>query len=184
MALFTGGNKAAKLDDVSMQEIGLGEVTIANAGIYRIVRGASYDQFTGTLIYTDGVLTGGTITGWTRVSAGGSEFTVTGLTLPVATLLDALEAADDQGFLEAVFHAADTMTGTALGDVLGGFDGDDSMSGGAGNDLLFGLDHWDTLDGGSGNDNLLGGDGNDSLIGGAGNDTLAGEAGSNTLVGG
>ncbi len=184
MALFTGGNKAARLDDVSMLEIGLGEVTVANATTYRITRGASYDQFTGNLIYTDGVLTGGTITGWTRVSAGGSEFTVTGLALPVITLLGALDAADDDGFLEAVFHAADTMTGTALNDVLGGFDGDDSMAGGAGNDLMFGHDHWDTLDGGTGNDQLLGGAGNDSLIGGAGNDTLSGEAGTNTLAGG
>ena len=91
-----------------------GAVTVANATTYRITRGASYDQFTGNLIYTDGVLTGGTITGWTRVSAGGSEFTVTGLALPVITLLGALDAADDDGFLEAVFHAADTMTGTAL----------------------------------------------------------------------
>ena len=184
MALFTGGNKAARLDDVSMLEIGLGGVTVANATTYRITRGASYDQFTGNLIYSDGVLTGGTITGWTRVSAGGSEFTVAGLALPVITLLDALDAADDEGFLEAVFHAADTMTGTALNDVLGGFDGDDSMAGGAGNDLMFGHDHWDTLDGGAGNDQLLGGAGNDSLIGGAGNDTLSGEAGTNTLTGG
>ncbi len=120
MAVFVGGNKAANLDSFSFTEISAGSVTVANATTYRITRGASYDQFTGNLIYTDGVLTGGTITSWTRVSAGGSEFTVTGLSLPVITLLGALDAADDDGFLEAVFHAADTMTGTALNDVLGG----------------------------------------------------------------
>ena len=184
MAVFVGGNKAASLDSFSFSEISAGSVTVADATTYRVTRGASYDQFTGNLIYTDGVLTGGTITGWTRVSAGGSEFTVTGLALPVVTLLVALDAADDQAFLEAVFNAADTMTGTALSDLLGGFDGDDSMAGGAGNDSLFGLDHFDTLDGGAGNDQLLGGDGNDSLIGGAGSDLLSGEAGSNTLAGG
>ena len=184
MAVFVGGNKAASLDSFSFNEISAGAVTVATATTYRITRGASYDQFTGNLIYTDGVLTGGTITGWTRVSAGGSEFTVTGLALPVITLLGALDATDDQAFLEAVFNAADTMTGTALNDVLGGFDGDDSMAGGAGNDSLFGLDHFDTLDGGAGNDQLLGGDGNDSLIGGTGDDILSGEAGLNTLAGG
>jgi Ca2+-binding RTX toxin-like protein len=184
MAVFVGGTKAARLDDVSLLEIGTGAVTVANATTYRIARGTSHDQFTGTLIYTDGVLTGGTVTGWTRVTAGGSEFTVTGLALPVATLLGALDAADDQAFLEAIFSSADTMTGTALNDVLGGLDGDDSILGGAGNDSLYGLDHFDTLDGGAGNDQLLGGDGNDSLIGGAGNDILSGEAGSNTLAGG
>ena len=184
MAVFVGGNKAASLDSFSFNEISAGAVTVATATTYRITRGASYDQFTGNLIYTDGVLTGGTITGWTRVSAGGSEFTVTGLALPVITLLGALDATDDQAFLEAVFNAADTMTGTALNDVLGGFDGDDSMAGGAGNDNLFGLDHFDTLDGGAGNDQLLGGDGNDSLIGGTGDDILSGEAGLNTLAGG
>ncbi|MFM9843371.1 MAG: beta strand repeat-containing protein [Dongiaceae bacterium] len=184
MAVFVGGNKAASLDSFSFNEISAGEVTVANATTYRITRGASYDQFAGNLIYTNGVLTGGTITSWTRVSAGGSEFTVTGLALPVATLLGALNATDDAAFLEAVFAASDTLTGTALNDVLSGFGGDDSLDGGAGNDLLVEFDGFDTINGGLGNDQILGGDGNDSLTGGAGNDTLAGEGGSNTLAGG
>ncbi len=65
----------------------------------------------------------------------------------------------------------ETITGTALADVIGGLGGDDIIHGLAGND---------TLNGGSGNDILNGGDGDDVLIGGLGNDTLNGGAGIDT----
>ena len=65
----------------------------------------------------------------------------------------------------------ETITGTALADVIGGLGGDDTISGLAGND---------TLNGGSGNDTLNGGDGDDVLIGALGNDTLNGGAGIDT----
>jgi Ca2+-binding RTX toxin-like protein len=65
----------------------------------------------------------------------------------------------------------ETITGTALADVIGGLGGADTIDGLAGND---------TLNGGSGNDTLNGGDNNDVLIGALGNDTLNGGAGTDT----
>ena len=65
----------------------------------------------------------------------------------------------------------ETITGTALADVIGGLGGDDTIHGLAGND---------TLNGGSGNDILNGGEGDDVLIGALGNDTLNGGAGVDT----
>ncbi len=58
--------------------------------------------------------------------------------------------------------AANTLTGTAKGELISGLDGNDILSGAAGND---------SLRGGSGNDKLTGGLGNDLIDGGAGTDT-------------
>jgi Ca2+-binding RTX toxin-like protein len=69
----------------------------------------------------------------------------------------------------------DTLIGTALADVISGFDGKDHLSGGLGNDKL---------DGGGNNDYLNGGADNDTLIGGAGNDILFGDTGNDSMVGG
>jgi Ca2+-binding RTX toxin-like protein len=65
----------------------------------------------------------------------------------------------------------ETITGTALADVIGGLGGVDTINGLGGND---------TLNGGSGNDTLNGGDDNDILIGGLGNDALNGGNGTDT----
>ncbi|WP_439475914.1 M10 family metallopeptidase C-terminal domain-containing protein, partial [Brevundimonas sp.] len=65
----------------------------------------------------------------------------------------------------------ETITGTALADVIGGLGGADTINGLAGND---------NLNGGSGDDVLNGGDGDDILIGALGNDALNGGAGTDT----
>jgi Ca2+-binding RTX toxin-like protein len=65
-----------------------------------------------------------------------------------------------------------TLTGTALADILTGGNGNDTLIGLAGNDTLSGGYGMDTLDGGDGDDMLSGGLGIDTLTGGAGNDTF------------
>ena len=62
----------------------------------------------------------------------------------------------------------ETITGSALADVIGGLGGTDTIDGLAGND---------NLNGGSGDDTLNGGDDDDILIGALGNDALDGGAG-------
>lgn len=87
----------------------------------------------------------------------------------------------------------DTITGTALRDVvkLGGgtdtvalLEGNDKALGGRGNDVLDGGEGRDTLLGGDGNDTLLGGAGDDRLIGGNGQDGLDGGEGRDVMTGG
>jgi hypothetical protein len=98
--------------------------------------------------------------------------------------------------------AANTVTGTARGELLslgrfgdrlfgvGGEDklyggrGDDCLYGGTGNDLLRGGIDRDRLYGGPGNDLLDGYADGDRLYGGLGNDTLKGGSGVNTYQGG
>jgi Ca2+-binding RTX toxin-like protein len=74
-----------------------------------------------------------------------------------------------------VTEFADTVNGTANGDLIDALGGNDRVVGNGGAD---------TLRGGLGDDNLLGGEGNDQLNGGVGNDTLTGDGGSDSLVGG
>ncbi|MDQ1920016.1 beta strand repeat-containing protein [Massilia pseudoviolaceinigra] len=86
--------------------------------------------------------------------------------------------------LYAGTDAADTRTGTYLGDLIMGQGGADRLDGKAGNDSIDGGADADTLVGGLGNDLLIGGDGSDSLSGGDGNDTLDGGAGYDELIDG
>lgn len=78
----------------------------------------------------------------------------------------------------------DTLTGTALNDVLDGGSGNDTLYGEDGNDTLKGSFGRDTLYGGNGNDVLDGGNDNDILQGGNGNDVLDGGFGDDVLIGG
>ncbi|CAH0279488.1 S8 family serine peptidase [Roseomonas sp. CECT 9278] len=58
----------------------------------------------------------------------------------------------------------DTLTGTAVGNVLSGMRGDDSLLGNGGADTLHGQAGNDTLDGGLGNDTMIGGGGHDIYV--------------------
>jgi Ca2+-binding RTX toxin-like protein len=64
----------------------------------------------------------------------------------------------------------DTITGSALADLLAGDAGNDQLAGNAGDDALNGGVGNDNLDGGSGADTLWAGDGDDTLRGGDGDD--------------
>ena len=74
----------------------------------------------------------------------------------------------ENGAYTAGTDAANTMTGTALGDRLYGLRGNDTLNGNSGADVLVG---------GFGSDLLRGGSGFDVLVGGAGADTLDGGTG-------
>ena len=69
----------------------------------------------------------------------------------------------------------DSITGSAVANILISNDGDDTIDGGDGND---------TIDAGNGNDSVLGGNGTDSITAGAGNDYVDGGAANDTIVGG
>jgi Ca2+-binding RTX toxin-like protein len=67
----------------------------------------------------------------------------------------------------------DTLTGTAIANIIWGGSGADTIRGGAGNDSLYGEDGADDIDGQNGDDYIVGGPVADTLlVGGAGNDTI------------
>lgn len=83
-----------------------------------------------------------------------------------------------------VTELADTVAGTAVGDLIDALGGSDSVSGNGGHDTLRGNLGDDSLYGGDGDDDLGGGDGLDLLSGGSGNDILSGGGGMDSLTGG
>ena len=90
-----------------------GAVTVASATTYRVTRGTSYDEFTGTFAYDSaGRLVGGTVTGWKQVIDGGVAFTATGMSQSVADFLDFLALNDTDGFLNDVFGGDDKIKGS------------------------------------------------------------------------
>ena len=75
---------------------------------------------------------------------------------------------------------SDTLTGSAMPNVLEGGKGNDRLAGLGGDDALLGGDGYDVLAGGAGADRLVGGKGNDRLAGGAGPDHMTGGEGADT----
>ncbi|WP_323042195.1 calcium-binding protein [Gemmobacter sp.] len=89
-----------------------------------------------------------------------------------------------QGALVRGNDAANTITGSVLGDQIDGGAGRDSLIGGLGDDIIMGGDHGDVIFGGDGLDYLVGEAGNDWLFGEVGNDTILGGTGIDKLFGG
>lgn len=78
----------------------------------------------------------------------------------------------------------DILTGTDVGEQIGGAAGDDVITGEGGNDILSGATGNDTLSGGQGDDRLNGGSGDDTIDGGDGNDFVNAGSGDDVLTGG
>ncbi len=87
--------------------------------------------------------------------------------------------------VQAGTNEADTLVGSAGGELMLGFLGDDTIGADAGDDCLFGHGGDDDLTGGLGDDYLNGGNGTDGLTGSAGNDVLVDtSAGGGRIAGG
>lgn len=186
MSVLVGGNRQINtFNNFEILRFLDGTITIANATTYRVSDSTGFDQFTGNFLYdADGVLIGGTITGWTRSTGGGTEFTLSGFSYPVTTFLADLETGDSAGAMALIFGGPDKMTGSTGGDVLYGYGGADTISGAGGGDVIFAGDAGDKVDGGAIADVLFGEAGNDTMLGGAGGDIIYGDIGNDSIAGG
>ncbi|WP_395020467.1 calcium-binding protein [Dongia sp.] len=107
------------------------------------------------LTYSNGALTGGTITSITSIVTGAFDFQIANLSLSAASFNAYRLAGDSQGFLAAVFNGDDTITGSNQDDTLMGYAGNDKLNGNNGDDYL---------DGGAGSDTMTGGKGDDVYV--------------------
>ncbi len=107
---------------------------------------------------------------------------ISGLTLDASQVLALIQSGHAEDLYPLALGGADTLVGSAFGDVLAGFDGDDSLRGNGGVDFLYGDGGNDTFVGGLGADQLFGGSGNDVYILGAGDVIVeAGGGGTDTV---
>jgi Ca2+-binding RTX toxin-like protein len=146
-------------------------------------RPAGFENFIGDFNYDSGLPTG-TIDEFRFVTdAEQLVYLIAQANIDVVELRETADLGDPQAFLKLIFRANDSLTGAALDDVMGGFDGRDRLMGKAGDDWLRGMNARDTVRGDAGNDVLYGGKGADRLLGGVDNDQLLGGAGEDLLNG-
>jgi Ca2+-binding RTX toxin-like protein len=122
----------------------------------------------------------GTIESITIVDSGVKIFSLTGLSVSVATLIALPSNSTKTDAL--FFDGNDTVVLTPYADLMRSGAGDDVVYGGKGNDSLAGGSGHDKLVGEAGDDKLFGQSGNDRLIGGSGHDKLSGGAGEDKFI--
>jgi len=184
MATITGGVGLGGLnfDNLDIGSLPGATVLESSATLYRADAeddaGVGRHVFTGTGFTYDslGRLSGGTVTGYQRLTTGDALVVdVTGINVDVPSFLGLGAAHDTPAAWRALLVNGDSITGTALDDVLKGYAGGDSISAGAGSD---------TIDGGAGANYLRGDDGADSMVGGSGFNDMNGNMGADTVSGG
>ena len=121
-------------------------------------------EMPGTYVFAAAQVISGPIASVTVMRGGNPAYDVSGFDLNIEELW--ADAADN-GKLDAVpaemFKGNDELNGSALADILFGFDGDDLIKAGAGND---------EVNGGDGEDDIVGDLGADVMSGGSGADTF------------
>jgi len=99
---------------------------------------------TGTgLAFTPPFNLSGTVDSLTYAKSGVDVFSITGMSIALATLAGLVSGGDENTILGAIFSGDDKIFGSTQGDTLKGYDGNDTIRGGAGAD---------NIDGGNGSD--------------------------------
>ncbi|GAB2174678.1 calcium-binding protein [Dongia sp. agr-C8] len=161
MANFTTSpNSGVDFNNFDIDDLVGSFLFVANATTWRTgpsnLDPSTYVEVQGVgLTYSNGVLTGGTITTITSIVTGAFDFQIANLSLSAASFNAYRLAGDSQGFLSAVLNGDDTITGSNQDDTLMGYAGNDKLNGNNGDDYL---------DGGTGSDTMTGGKGDDVYV--------------------
>lgn len=174
-----GDGYAANMDNINVALLTDGHSTVTSPTTYTLAYNAApgvLDTFSGTgfTYNAQGVLVGGTVTGFQEVIDGTTAATVSGASVSASDMQGWALSGDNDSLHNAFFGGADTVNGGAGSDLLRGYGGDDLITGGLGND---------SIDGGLGNNVLFGGGGNDQILTGAGFNRVNGNTGDDTIMG-
>ncbi|OWJ59481.1 calcium-binding protein [Inquilinus limosus] len=113
------------------------------SGFVNLVGGGKL-SVTGTgLAFTPPFNLSGTVDSMTYAKSGIDVFSITGMSMALATLAGLVTGGDENTVLGAIFSGDDRIFGSTQADTLKGYDGNDTIRGGAGAD---------TIDGGNGSD--------------------------------
>jgi Ca2+-binding RTX toxin-like protein len=167
-AVISGGIDTGRLTNL----LDNGDVSVATSTTISLQDGTSSMTLSGFGFTYDGAqeLTGGTVTEIDLTEGGVLTAHVTGLSLPVTTLLgQALQDDDSTPAVIMVFAGSDSIVANGAGyQSIFGFSGDDTIQATSGaSNTLFGNDGDDSLAGAlSGSNTLIGGSGADTMAGG------------------
>ena len=112
-----------------------GEFPIADAGHIRATDGIRTQDYFGSFQYSNGELSGGTLTSTTAYQ-NGLYYEVTDLNIDAATMAEYVYNFDMAGAMREVLKGNDTIIGSAGNDLLTGGTGNDHYDGGAGIDTV------------------------------------------------
>jgi Ca2+-binding RTX toxin-like protein len=177
MSVAVAGAFALDMDQLNIAILLQGTVVAETSTIFSVDVGGEITNFIGSgFAYNSlGNPVGGVVTRLQDVFLGQPVYDVTGFSIPATSFFTWALTSDTAAAKQAVFGGADTITGSAGGDVLRSLSGNDSIAGGGGGD---------TLDGGSGADTVMGGQGDDMLVDASGSNYLRGDDGNDTITGG
>ena len=163
-----------------------GDTTFSNASRMTLTYDAqTRDEFYGSFTYgSNGVLSGGTLTGMQEYINNQLAFEISGFSVGVGQFITWIEDANTFDAEATMLSGNDVITGNSQGEALIAFNGNDSVNGAGGDDRISGEAGNDTLWGADGNDYIIGMDGNDQIDGGTGNDDVNGNMGADTVFGG
>lgn len=195
-SLVTDGTDQGFQDNINTTVNGVTYQDVAGFEYYDGGYHSVYFGGTGFTITSNGVPTGGTVTGIAEIDGplgpisvnnpnAPAHYLLQGISVGVTALVAAaqtLSTSDDLTLLKTVLAGADTFYLSAGADLAKAFDGADTLYGYAGADVLYGGNGADKLYGGVGNDTLWGEAGMDKLFGGAGHDVLVGGDGADSFV--
>jgi Ca2+-binding RTX toxin-like protein len=150
------------MDQIDFANLAGGTTTGTPTLIRTVVPGGSVVEFFGDFEITNGVVTGGTLTGIREFFNGLLVYEVTGVSVSASAFYNWALTGQTFTALSAIFAGADTITGTQFDDYLLGFGGNDIIDGGLGAD---------TMNGGTGDDTYFVDNPGDRIIEGGGFDT-------------
>jgi Ca2+-binding RTX toxin-like protein len=147
MAKFTwSGTDGFRLYDFNLSWLVGADAYERSPATFKAIYGTlkrSWDKFDGHgFTYTaDGIPMGGTVTAYTGVEGGRTVAKLTGVKIPVTSLVNAASTYstnDDQRVLKSALSGNDQITGGRRDDDLSGFNGNDVLTGAGGADWLTG----------------------------------------------
>ena len=113
-----------------------GEFPIVDAGHIRATDGVRTQDYFGTFQFSDGEVTGGTLTSTSAYQNGGLYYELTDMNANAATMAEHIGGFDFKGALNEALKGDDYVFGSAGNDVIKSGAGNDTINGGGGIDTV------------------------------------------------
>lgn len=183
MSTFIAGPAGIDFDKLLINDLLLGDVTVATGTQFALRDGPWLEEFTGQFTYANNAINGGTVTSWKESLSGQTVFDVKGFSVPVTQFVTWVSTNNNEAAKSAIFNGADTLAGSQAADRMRAYTGNDTIDGQGGDDYLRGDEGDDSISGGAGFDDINGNMGNDTASGGAGPDWVVGGKDNDLLFG-
>lgn len=183
MATLIAGAAGIDFDNLLINDLLLGDVTVATVTQFTLRDGPWLEDFTGQFTYANNAISGGTLNSWKESLNGQTVFEVKNFSVSVTQFVTWATTNNNDAAKSTILGGGDVITGSAVADRMRGYGGNDTIEGSGGQDYLRGDEGNDSLSGGSEFDDLNGNQGDDTVAGGVGSDWVVGGKDNDQLFG-